>query len=74
MSFQAGVAKVNITPAIGCAMAGYAARKHGAVGIRDELWQSALSDGHQERSHVAGRGDGRHTAKMVGRVRRRVKS
>ena len=26
MSFQAGVAKVNITPAIGCAMAGYAAR------------------------------------------------
>jgi neutral ceramidase len=42
MAFEAGVAKVNITPAIGCRMAGYGSRKHGAVGIRDEIWARAL--------------------------------
>jgi neutral ceramidase len=50
MVFQAGVAKVNITPAIGCRMAGYASREHGAIGIRDDIWARALylNDGKTE--------------------------
>lgn len=42
MTFQAGVAKVNITPAVGCRMAGYGSRTHGAIGIRDDIWARAL--------------------------------
>jgi len=73
MSFQAGVAKVNITPAIGCAMAGYAARKHGAVGIRDELWARALylTDTKNDLMLLGVETVG-IPAKMVERVRRRV--
>ncbi len=50
MALQAGVAKVNITPPIGCTMGGYAARTHGSEGVHDDLWARALylSDGKTE--------------------------
>ncbi len=37
MSLQAGFAKCDITPALGCAMAGYGARDHGAESLEDPL-------------------------------------
>ena len=37
MSLQAGFAKCDITPALGCAMAGYGARDHGAESVADPL-------------------------------------
>ena len=42
MRLRAGTAKVNITPPIHCPLAGFGARTHGAVGVRDELWARAL--------------------------------
>ncbi|MGI6082058.1 MAG: neutral/alkaline non-lysosomal ceramidase N-terminal domain-containing protein [Limnochordia bacterium] len=73
MPLQASVAKVNITPAIGCAMAGYAGRKHGAVGIRDELWARALylTDAKNDLVLLGIETVG-ISADVVGRVRRRV--
>jgi len=46
-TFKAGVAKVNITPFLGCPMAGYSSRDHGSETINDELYSKALvlSDG-----------------------------
>ncbi len=37
MPLQAGFAKCDITPALGCAMAGYGARDHGAESVEDAL-------------------------------------
>jgi neutral ceramidase len=39
----AGFAHVDITPAIGCAMQGYAARKQPALGLRDPLFARAMA-------------------------------
>lgn len=41
-NFNAGAAKVNITPFLGCPMAGYASRDHGSETIDDELYSKAL--------------------------------
>lgn len=45
--FKAGAAKVNITPFLGCPMAGYSSRDRGSETIDDELYCKALvlSDG-----------------------------
>ena len=42
MAWKAGVAKVNITPPVGIAQAGFGARKEGCRGIHDELVAKAL--------------------------------
>jgi neutral ceramidase len=39
---QAGIAKVCITPPVGCLMDGYGDRTHGAEGIHDDLFARAL--------------------------------
>ncbi|MGC9319018.1 MAG: neutral/alkaline non-lysosomal ceramidase N-terminal domain-containing protein [Armatimonadota bacterium] len=39
---RVGISRRNITPPVGASMAGYAARDHGAEGVRDELWLRAL--------------------------------
>ena len=39
----AGFAHVDITPAIGCAMQGYAARTQPALGLRDPLFARAMA-------------------------------
>ena len=51
---KAGASKVNITPYVGGAMAGYAARDHGSEGIHDDLHAKALvlSDDDQEAALV----------------------
>ncbi len=41
-NFKAGVAKVNITPFLGCPMAGYSSRERGSETIDDELYCKAL--------------------------------
>lgn len=41
-NFKAGVAAVNITPFLGCPMAGYASRDQGSETIDDELYSKAL--------------------------------
>ena len=41
-NLKAGVAKVNITPFLGCPMAGYAGRDQGSETIDDELYCKAL--------------------------------
>jgi len=41
-NLKAGVAKVNITPFLGCPMAGYAGRDRGSETIDDELYCKAL--------------------------------
>lgn len=73
MSLQAGVAKVNITPPIGCLMAGYGGRTHGAVGIRDDLWARALylNDGTAEIVLISVETVGL-TAESVQRIRARI--
>jgi len=40
--FRAGVARVDITPAVGHAMGGYSERKQGATGIHDPLYATVL--------------------------------
>ena len=40
--FLAGMARIEITPPLGVAMAGYAARKGGATGVHDPLYATAL--------------------------------
>jgi hypothetical protein len=40
--WQAGMAKVNITPPLGTWMMGFGARTHGAVGIYDHLYATAM--------------------------------
>lgn len=40
--FKAGIAKVNITPFLGCPMAGYSSRERGSETIDDELYCKAL--------------------------------
>ena len=40
--YQAGVARVDITPPIGHEMGGYAARKHGSTGLHDPLYATVL--------------------------------
>lgn len=47
MSFEAGFAQVDVTPAVGTRMGGFGGRVHGAVGIHDPLLAKAfaLSDG-----------------------------
>jgi hypothetical protein len=42
-NFKAGVAKVNITPFLGCPMAGYSSRERGSETIDDELYCKALA-------------------------------
>jgi hypothetical protein len=44
---KVGAAKANVTPPVGCPMSGYAGRKHGAVGVHDDLFVRAfyLDDG-----------------------------
>jgi hypothetical protein len=42
MAFKAGVAKVKITPPVGIALAGFAARQEGCRGIHDDLYAKAL--------------------------------
>ena len=39
---QAGAARVNITPYLGCPMAGYSARDRGSESVHDELYCKAL--------------------------------
>ena len=39
---QAGAARVNITPYLGCPMAGYSARNRGSESVHDELYCKAL--------------------------------
>lgn len=75
MSLRAGAAKVNITPPIGCPLAGFAARVHGATGIRDELWARALylNNGEQELALVSAEILG-FSREMVDRIRRRVET
>ena len=41
-SYKAGFAKADITPRAGIAMAGYAAREHGAMGCHDELYAHVM--------------------------------
>ena len=41
--FKAGVAKVNITPFLGCPMAGYSSRDRGSETIDDDLFCKALA-------------------------------
>jgi hypothetical protein len=41
--FQAGVARLNVTPRESMWMAGYAARKHASSGVSHELWAKALA-------------------------------
>jgi hypothetical protein len=49
--FQAGVARVKITPPTPFWMSGYAARTHPSDGVEQELWAKALAlrdpGGHQ---------------------------
>ncbi|HIO09485.1 TPA: hypothetical protein EYN09_21440 [Candidatus Poribacteria bacterium] len=50
MPFQAGAAKINVTPHLGCQMAGYASRDQGSQTITDALYSKAivLDDGNQQ--------------------------
>ena len=41
-NLKVGATKANVTPPVGCAMSGYAGRKHGAVGVHDELFIRAF--------------------------------
>ncbi|MBI1929520.1 neutral/alkaline non-lysosomal ceramidase N-terminal domain-containing protein, partial [Candidatus Poribacteria bacterium] len=41
-NLKVGTAKVNITPPLGCNMAGYSARNRGSEAIADELYSKAL--------------------------------
>lgn len=47
VTLTAGTARIDVTPPVGTAMGGYAARDHGAEGIHDPLFAKALalSDG-----------------------------
>ncbi len=53
-AIKAGAAKVNITPFIGCPMAGYSSRDHGSETINDDLYCNALvlSDGETKLAFV----------------------
>ncbi len=74
-SILAGVAKVNITPPIGCLMGGYAFRDHGCESIRDELWTRAMyiSCGETEVAIVGSDICGL-TKESVDRIRSKVKA
>ena len=50
-----GAAKANVTPPVGAPMAGYAGRKHGAVGVHDDLFIRAfyLDDGDTQLAIVS---------------------
>ena len=54
-TLKAGAAKINITPPLGCEMAGYAARSQGSEAIADELCAKALviNDGETQAAIVA---------------------
>lgn len=43
MGLQAGAARVNITPPVGIAQGGFAARQEGCKGIHDDLYAKALA-------------------------------
>ncbi|HEX6971654.1 MAG TPA: neutral/alkaline non-lysosomal ceramidase N-terminal domain-containing protein [Limnochordia bacterium] len=75
MPLRAGAARVNITPPIGCPLAGFAARVHGATGIRDELWARALylNNGERELVLVSAEILG-FSREIVQRIRRRVET
>jgi hypothetical protein len=40
--YRAGISRVDITPPVGHAMGGYAARKHGSTGVHDSLYATVL--------------------------------
>ena len=50
-----GGTKANVTPPVGCPMSGYAGRKHGAVGVHDDLFIRAfyLEDGESQLAIVS---------------------
>jgi len=68
---QCGVARVDITPPVGCWLSGYAARKKPSVGVADKLSAKAvcLSDGKTEIAIVSTDLIG-VTARLVSAVRR----
>src|SRR5437762_1694151 len=40
--YRAGVARIDITPAVGHEMGGYSARRHGSTGLHDPLYATVL--------------------------------